>query len=828
MFYTSCCQVGRSLYLRGYDLFGKRVSKKIPYKPKVYLPSKTKTNFQTVDGKYLEEIEPGNIYQTKSFINTYSGIDGFDVYGYENNVNCFLHETFKDEIQYKEEYIRIAYIDIEVESEYGFPDIKLASEAVNAITIKQGRDLITLGLGDFDPSKYGGKYKKCANEIELLNAFITILNLLDPDIISGYNINGFDIPYLINRIRRLIGEDAVRRLSPYKKYREVIKKRFNKEVQTYVIYGRPILDFMELYRKFGTQNDVESYKLDFIANLELKEKKIDYSEYGSLHLLYKNNYQKFLDYNIHDTLLVEKLENKKKLISLVISIAYMCRVNFEDCFNPTKKWDSIIYGHLRNKGIIIPRKKVTEKLEAYKGAFVKEARPGMHNWIISYDLNSLYPHVIIQKNLGPDTIIKDHIENINVDMVLQRKYKNTTNYSVAANGACFSKDKVSFLSELMQSLYNKRKEYKKLESEYENKYVKENKQEYKDLKDRYANYQWAVKIMLNSLYGAIGNPYFRWYNLQQAEAITVTSQLAIRWISQELNLFLNQKFNLKNEDFILANDTDSAYLTLDFMVKKLCKNMDRYETTKFIDEVSTKIIEPFIKSKYEELKDILGSYKNAMNMEREVIADKGIWTTKKRYMLNVMSKGKFFYKYPELKVVGIEAVKSSTPEICRNKIKTCIKLIMKGDEKKLQKYVALFKKKFYTMNVEDIAFPRSVKVIDKYMVGKTGYTKGTPIHTRASIMYNNLLEEHKVKHLYEKITEGDKIKFVYLKTPNPLGEDVIAIKDVLPKQFNIHKYIDYDVQFEKAFLEPLNIILNVIGWTHKRQNNIKHLLIKVV
>jgi DNA polymerase elongation subunit (family B) len=319
--------------------------------------------------------------------------------------------------------------------------------------------------------------------------------------------------------------------------------------------------------------------------------------------------------------------------------------------------------------------------------------------------------------------------------------------------------------------------------------------------------QMAKKIQLNSAYGALGNQYFRWFNFNHAEAITTSGQLSIRWIEQKINLYFNKVCRTNGVDYVIASDTDSIYVTFESLIPE---GSDELEAVKLIDQFCEKKIQPYLDSCYDELAGMMNAYQQKMQMKRETIANKGIWKAKKMYILNAWNVEGVQYDKPKLKMQGIEAVRSSTPYACREKIKDALSIIMNGDNNQLKKFILDFKVEFASLPFEDVAFPRGIKNLKKY--SKNGiYDKGTPIQVKGALIFNHLLKKHNIKSI-PPISDGDKIKFAYLKTPNPLGETVIATADYLPTEFNLDKYIDRDVQFDKSFLEPLRSITDVIGW----------------
>ena len=357
---------------------------------------------------------------------------------------------------------------------------------------------------------------------------------------------------------------------------------------------------------------------------------------------------------------------------------------------------------------------------------------------------------------------------------------------------------------------------------------------------KYHNFQLVRKIQLNSAYGAIGNQYFRYYSTELAEAITLSGQLSIQWIGQELNKYLNKVVKTEGVDYVIASDTDSVYLCLDKLVEKVYPSVSIFDgETKvskpasgiivdFLDKSAEELILPFIEKKFQELADTMNAYENKMQMGREVIADKGIWTAKKRYMLNVWDSEGVRYNEPKLKIMGIETTRSSTPEFVRKHLKTAINITMSGTEQDMINFVEKCRKEFYALPPEDIAFPRSVNGMDKYSDRGTIYKKSTPIAVKGALIYNHYLNQFKLSKKYRRIQEGDKIKFLMLKKPNPLGgivgeDQVISFPNVLPKEFKLERYIDYKTQFEKSFIDPLTTILDTIGWSPEKRNTLENL-----
>jgi DNA polymerase elongation subunit (family B) len=603
----------------------------------------------------------------------------------------------------------------------------------------------------------------------------------------------------------------------------MVNSGYGRKDQVYDIVGVVEVDYLQLYRKF-TYSAQESYRLDHIAFVELGERK-DENPYETFRDWYTKDYQSFLDYNIQDVELVDRLDDKMKLIDLILTMTYEAKVNISDSFTSVKYWDVLIYNHLLKRKIVIPQKTSHKsKGEKYVGAYVKEPQVGQHKWVMSFDLNSLYPHLIMQYNISPETLLPEKRLPVDVDHLLDNKpLPKLEGATFTPNGAVFHKRHQGFLPEMMQSMYNDRTIYKKK--------MLQAKQQYEDTKDakylkdvsRYNNIQMARKISLNSAYGAIGNEWFRYYDLRIAEGITTSGQFSIRWIEKSLNMYLNKLLKTEGEDYVIASDTDSVYITFDKLVNTVLKEREgesedsyRGRAVDFLDTVAQEKIEPFIDKSYQALASYVNAYEQKMQMAREVIADKGIWTAKKRYILNAWDVEGVRYQEPQLKIMGIEAVKSSTPAPCRDKIKECLKIIMSGTEKDVNNFIQEFREEFLQLSPEEIGFPRSVNGIQKWSDSASIFKKGTPMHIKGVILYNHFVRQQKLTNKYPLIQEGEKIKFLNMRTPNRMQSNVISFMTKLPKELDIHSHLDYDTQFEKAFIEPLTFIMNQIGWNIDR------------
>ena len=371
---------------------------------------------------------------------------------------------------------------------------------------------------------------------------------------------------------------------------------------------------------------------------------------------------------------------------------------------------------------------------------------------------------------------------------------------------------------MMKKIYDERKIYKKKMLAAKQKYEETGDARLQNDISTFNNIQMARKIQLNSAYGAIGNQYFRYYNLANAEAITLSGQVSIRWIENKVNDYLNNLLQTEDTDYVVASDTDSIYIHLGPVVDKFLssKSGDKAAVVSLLDKICQEKLEPFIERSYQALATYVSAYEQKMQMKRETIANKGIWTAKKRYILNAWDIEGVRFTEPKLKMMGIEAVKSSTPAACRTAIKDALKVIMNQNESDLQDFVSDFRKKFESLPPEDVAFPRGCNGLAKFSNPVTIFGKGTPIHVRGALLYNFHLKKNKLTHKYPLIQEGEKVKFLYLRTPNRISENVVSFFQTLPTEFGLDKSIDYDLQFTKSFLDPLQVILDTIDWKAER------------
>lgn len=845
-FYTNISSSGSKILYRGITN-GKQVIERTDFKPVLFLLSKDKeTEYKGIHGEPMDKLEFSCLKEARDFVKSYEEVQNFEIHGSQRFPYAYLNERFPSEVPWDSKYINVGIIDIEVASADGFPNIETANQEITAISLATNNRFVTLACGDFQDQYDFIKYIKCKDEVELLERFLDIWVEEALDVISGWNIQWFDIPYLVNRIIKLFGEKSALKLSPWKSVRKKTEMVRGRLQSKYVLLGIATLDYFDLYRKFAPKGETkESYKLDFIANEELGEGKLSYDEYGTLHLLYLNDFQRFISYNQVDCILIQKLDKKLKLFDLVFNIAYMSKTNYEDVFAQVRMWDVMITNKLLKEKVVVPPMKVSEKDYSYVGAYVKDPKLGLHKWIASFDATSLYPNLIIQFNISPETFVEPEDyppeikwlvskNSISVESMLEKKIDTSIlkkyNLTMTPNGQFFRTTKRGFLAEMMDELQKGRRfnKDKMIEAEKELEEVKKLANDSPLIPDieakiaKYKGLQNALKTNLNSCYGAIGSGFFRHYDIRQAAAITTAGQYVIQTAEKEVNKYLNKLLSTEDRDYCVASDTDSLFICFDELV---CQTFGKKienprKVIDFLDRVCKVKIQPFLDKVFAEVIGYTNAIEQRMFMKRETLSDKGIWTAKKRYVLNVWYSEGVRHNEPEMKVVGLEIVRSSTPTSCKKKLKEALKIVLNEDNDSIIKFIKEYREEFTKLELNDISFPRTVNGISKYSTVSGDILNKCPVHVRGSVIYNNLVKKMELEKKYRLLKEGEKIKFVYLKTPNILFcSNIISFFDQIPEEFHLEKYIDYETQFEKAFLGPLKNILDVIGWkTEKTQS----------
>lgn len=865
-FYTNVQHYGNYVLFRGV-VGGKRVKKRLPYKPRLYTVGTNRNSpFKTLYNQPLEEVQFDSINDQKEFKNKYKHINTFKIFGDNKHEYSFISDYYSNEIEWNFSDIVIAYIDIEVGSQNGFPEPAHANEPVTAITLHVNGKFHVFGYGNgtdqvFITTRDDVVYNLCTDEKDLIRKFVETWADNYPDIVTGWNAcrslrmgngnAGFDFTYLINRMERLFmgsdGEDIIKNLSPWGWVKNRNMKYGKDEIGYHEIAGVAMIDYIDLYVKFSKKGaSQESYKLDYIGNVEVGTKKIDYSEYEDLYTLFTKNYQKFIDYNIGDVDLVMKIEAKNALIEQIVTLAYDARVNFEDVFSQVRMWDTIIMNDLKRKGIMMPPKKENPKTEQFIGGYVKDPKPGLYEWLASFDFTSLYPHLIMMFNISPETLLlpqdwddellewfekcKFQLNTDNIENMLEKYYDTEIlkrkNVTLTPNKQLFRTDIRGFLPEIMDRMYMDRAIYKSKMIEQEKLLELETdpvkKLAIEALITKYNNLQASKKIQLNSAFGAVGNQYFRFFDVRLAEAITTSARLSVQFLQKRLNEFINKYTGQTRGDYVIASDTDSVYITFKTIVDKAFteeqqKTMGAAEIIRSLDKVCEKVIAPQVKKFCLELSDYTNAYEQKLEMKREALVDKGIWVKKKNYMINIYNNEGVQYAKPKLKIVGMAAIKSSTPGVCRKTVKEAYELIIStGDVRQLRAFNEKFREEFFQMPVQDIAAPLGMHGLDKYDETNGGadtiFAKKTPPHVKGAIVFNHWLRKMDLTRKYQFIKEGEKLKWVYLKEPNPMQSDVLSFTTVIPAEFGISQYIDYNAMYNKNYLVQIERVTGAIKW----------------
>jgi len=823
-FYTACALKGNKILVRGYRN-GARFTDTIAFKPSLFIKTDKQTKYRTLNGVKVNRMKFDTLYDCRQFLDQYRELDDCPIYGNTDFITQYLMETYPSEVEYDLSQIKVAHLDLECETEGGFPDLDNPNERINLMTIRISG--VTYVITSKPVDLPDCKVILTSSEKELIKKTFEVISKEDADIISGWNIKLFDIPYIIGRAKLFFDESEIQSWLPFGLMKMRETDIGGKSYKIYEFPGYTILDYMDLYKKFSGTSQ-ESYALNHIAKVELDAQKLDYSEYGSLREFYTQNFQKFAEYNVQDTLLVEQLDNKLKLIDLAVSIAYEAKITYDTVFFATRIWETICCDYLAQKNIVPPLKRSYAKDDQFVGAYVKEVTPGLYKNVVSFDATSLYPSIIMQWNISPETCThKD--SSLNADDFLRSKRKDIPDFiehaesissCLACNGSMFTREIKGFIPILIEKTFNQRKEAKNKMIELEKEYEKTKN---KDLLPRIAALkirQSVKKILANSLYGCLGNPAFVYSSPELATAVTVTGQVIIRKAEMAMNDYI-QHLTKDDKDYVLAVDTDSVYLNLNAVVEKVSAKTEIADVTQFIHEVCEQKIQPQFKKEMELLAYTLGCPENKIFFKREAIASAGMFIAKKRYALLMQDLEGVRFADPKLKIMGLETARSSTPAVVRSKLKDCIKIILTKTPEQLREYVDEFYDEFMALPIEDIASPRGVKGIEKYTDSSAIYKSGTPIATKAALLHNAHVKKLKLDKEIVPIKENDKMKFVFVKVPNPYGmggrDAVIGFIGKPPEKFELEKYIDRKKQFDKTFGEPLDNILQAIGWSINQQ-----------
>lgn len=843
-FYTNFFKRGNKLYVRGYTEGGVQVQNDYDVRPTLY--TEIKPNGCTDEpmlNMFDEQVWPNHfntMREARDFINSYRG-SGMKIWGYPHFEYAKINELFNEDIEASFSDIKSVSIDIETMvagpddlTMDTFPNIFVPRNPINLITISYNKkQYFTFGYKEFNPLDVRPKnetYVLCKDEADMLSRFVTFFKQINPDVITGWNISGFDIPYLYNRIKTVLNENVANSLSPFG-WVSVRETNFKGKVELDVnIYGITILDYLELYKKFEL-SPRENYKLDVIAEIELGEKKVEYD--CSFRELYENHWdEKFVPYNIQDVKLIDKLDDKLGFIELAMNIAHLSKCNFTDVYRVTRIWDNIVANYMVSQGKHV----ITDYSHfgsTYEGAYVKPTIAGIYDWIASFDVSSLYPSMIIQYNISPDTILPAHtFFNITPDDIIERNerwkianaYAKEHDVTLCANGSMYRKDKQGFIPHLIDNVMKQRKESQRLMrstrhdlEEYKTKTDNLDKAKISKMEEviKLADKrQHALKILANSFYGCLGTQYFRHYNIHMAEAITLSGQVVVHTSYEVGNKFINGVLKT-NKDYVVASDTDSAYFNITDLVNKVIpKDFSYTRKVDAICKITDEVMYEKLEAEFDILADDTNAYLQRVDMERENIGS-ACFVAKKNYVMKVYDSEGTRYATPKLKLTGLEAVKAATPGYFRQKLIEGYNYVFDYTEEELHEFVEKTKAEYMTLPIEEIAGTISVSDLQKYQDGD-GYISGTPGHVKGAILYNTLIDKMGASDKYSKIRSGDKIKIVPLTKRNPhaaFGSNSFCYLDDFPFELLDQRYVDREGNFDKYFEKPLTRVVEIAGWS---------------
>lgn len=838
-FYTHVYGNIKGIYYRGYEN-NKRVSKKITdYTPSLFVPTTEETPYRTIRNRPVKKLTFNSIQDARNFMSSNEAIEHQYLFGNTRWHFTYLSDKFEDGIDFDMNLIRKVTLDIEVDSSNGFSPPSDPYAPIISITVKYRDKFYVFGLKSYRPLRPDVKYKKFQDEKEMLVAFMKWWKEIDFDILFGWNTDQYDIPYIINRINRVVGKGAARQLSPWGIIRDTMANFRGRQIATYDIVGIVSLDYIDLYRRYMPK--AESDALKFIAELELGETKVEYD--GTLHELYTKDYDKFIEYNVQDVALVEKLDAKLKLADVVITTAFDSLCNFADVQQQVRMWDTIAFNELKKRKVAVPPLIEHDKNDKYEGAFVLPAQVGKHKWVVNFDFASLYPSLIREHNISPDTISR------HIDTVLEGKVKfdeegmvsraqdlsmlKDLNMVCSGAGWLFSREKAGFLGDIMKRLFDDRMVFKVKMKEAQKKAIDattaEERIRYEAEATKYNNFQSAKKIQLNAAYGSLGSKYFRFYNTELARSVTLSGRAVLLTVKDTITKRIQEKYQ-NTDDPILYGDTDSLYISAKPFVDSLSEGLTSPEIVERIDKDFCREIYGWIEEGLSQHRDRYNTFTEQLEMVRDVIAEDTIFVSKKKYLMEIWDKEGTRYPKPKRKATGLEMIKSTTSKVFKEWLNNATEVILKGKSSDLQVLVNDYRKKFESLPLEVISYPINVSDIDKYTAilkskncitfedtvdvgGRKGLERGAPIQVAAAFTYNRFLSEKKLTRKYDTIKSGERMRFFYLKEQNPFRSHVMGMLDKVPKELQLREWIDYEGQFNKVFVGPLNILLRATGWS---------------
>lgn len=893
-FYISVESLGNDIVERYIDSTGEERMRRVPYSPVMFSHCMEETKYKDIYGKYCKKNTFPTMKDARDWMRRMEDM-GMEAMGMDDFKLAYISDTYGSEIVYNKKFIRIANCDIEVTASQ-FPDPMKAEYEIDAITHYDSVDdkfyvfdlLHSLygSVSEWDKKlaarldSEGGDevpqhildrvvYMPFNSEKEMMLEYINLWEQKCPAIFTGWNIEGFDIPYIMNRVKQILGERTMKRFSPLNKVSSKIITNMYGDKEIYSIMGVTILDYMDLYKKFSFTNQ-PTYKLDFIAYYETKKGKLAYD--GPINKLRETNHQRYISYNIIDVESVQAIDAVRGFIDLAISMSYYAKMPYQGVMSPIKTWDAIIFNSLKEQDKVIPQSRSHVK-QSYPGAYVKEPVPAAYRYIMSFDLTSLYPSIIRQVNISPETIVGQFKLHPLGEYINKTAPRPSDEYSCSPNGWMYRKDVDGVIPVEIAKVFYQRKEWKnkmmgaKRNQELIKKVLNDKKfgtidkfaevNAYEDFSDdmkaelltyteecldklmfecKHAEIlgntnQLNRKILINSLYGALGNIYFRYYDLRNASAITLFGQMAIQWIERKVNEYLNKVCGTEGHSFVVAGDTDSIYVCVDKVIEKV--GLERFKETndlvEFLNQFGKKKMEPWIDQSYREMCEYMNNKEHLMFMDREAISCPplgsngigGFWKAKKRYALNVYDMEGTRYAEPHLKIMGMETQQSSTPTAVQNALEESIRRMLQEGEESLQQYYKQFESEYRELDYKVIAEVKTANNIGKYDDGAGYPDKGTPYHVKGALAYNRATAG------FEGITpimEGEKVMVIPLREGNPYGEKCMAWPSgtELPQEIRqeVLVWLDHSVLFQKSFVKPLTGMSEAAGLDYEEKSSL--------
>lgn len=856
--YINVQRYGNTSWLRRVNEHGLDVIETITdYKPTLYFTSNKESEYKSIYNHKLQPVKCKNISGARELVERYTDVEGMEIFGNTRYEYAYLRERFGSNEFVKNERIRTVFIDIETEVTDKFPKPCLAEERITLITHFVDGVYHVFHWQAFNIDSYNEKnltIKEHLHDCEedMLRAYVNFWSDNYPHCVTGWNSDSFDIPYIITRLKNLFGLPEVSRLSPNGKVLLTFAEDDDGFVKTLKIDGISCLDYMRAFKKFIPGE--RDFSLAAVAEDFLGETKVE-NPHATFREFYLNDWDRFCYYNVKDVDLVVQLDKKLGLLNLIYRMSYLVGMNFEDVFGTVTPWEIFLANKLSTRNTFLPvankRKQIPPR--QLMGGFVDLYKPGLYRDGLTIDAASLYPLLMVSFNIGPETkvgydqlpsILRKYYDKNHINSFLQFGIPEELTNALAeneltmtANGMFYTTKEQGFIARIVQEVFNERKAEKNLMLKYEAEVeaieeklkaatesesvvLKKTLFELETLVNIHHNTQYALKILINSLYGAFGNEWFLLYDFHNAEATTSSGQYSIRKTSHDVNAFMDSLVGIKTSDHVIYNDTDSISVTIERLVNKLGIKRDDAGYIDSLAKFADTTINRVSAKSCSEITTWLNCHQNKLAFKREKVFSSGLYIAKKRYALLVQDEEGIRYAEPKIKVTGLEIKRSDTPLFCRDALKTALSLILSNTEKDLQKCVAEFEDEFMQTDPNEYAMTTGVNGIGKYSDKQMLYKKGTPMHVRAALIYNDQLRARNLMREYPEIAEGSKMKYLKLKMPNTIGHNVCGYIGAPPAELELKEYVDKQQMFYDTFYKAMERMSSAAGWKLKETANV--------